>query len=43
MACQACIARQRKLVEKICKCPESWLCRLAKERLARMESKRKVK
>ena len=40
MACAPCIARQRKLVEKMCKSPESWLCRLAKERLARMESER---
>jgi hypothetical protein len=36
MACQGCINRQRKLVEKLCKSPDGWLCRKAKQRLERM-------
>lgn len=37
MACQGCINRQRKLVEKVCsKTPGSWLCRYAAKRLAKM-------
>jgi hypothetical protein len=36
VACQGCINRQRKLVEKLCKSPDSWLCRKAKARLERM-------
>lgn len=37
MACQGCINRQRKLVEKFCpKKPDGWICRKAKARLERM-------
>ena len=43
MACQGCMNRQRKLVELACKKPNSWLCRRAMARLARMESERKEK
>lgn len=38
MACQGCINRQRRLVELLCKKPDSVLCRKAKERLKRMQS-----
>lgn len=43
MACEGCIRRQRKLVNLACKKPNSWLCRRAKSRLARMESERNRK
>jgi hypothetical protein len=36
MACQRCIGRQRKLVRLLCRNPDSYLCRKAQERLARM-------
>ena len=36
MACAGCLSRQRKLIEWVCKKPESRLCRLAKKRLAKM-------
>lgn len=36
MACQRCINSQRKLVERLCKKPDSWLCRKAAKRLERM-------
>lgn len=36
MACQNCILRQRRLVEFLCKKPDGWACRKARERLARM-------
>jgi len=39
MACQGCINRQRKLVQLLCKKPDSVLCRKAKERLKRMQAK----
>lgn len=38
MACK-CIDRQRKLVEKLCRNGESWLCRKARARLAKMEAR----
>lgn len=38
MACQGCISRQLKLVRLLCKKPESYLCRKARERLAKMQS-----
>lgn len=37
MACQGCIKRQQKLVEKLCeKRPDGLLCRKARARLERM-------
>jgi len=36
MACQGCIARQRKLTRWLCKNPESRRCKLAQARLERM-------
>lgn len=43
MACQGCINRQRKLVEKLCKDSDSWLCRSARARLERMTAPTKGK
>lgn len=41
MACQGCIKRQRKLVDKLCeKRPDGLMCRKARERLARMTAKK---
>lgn len=39
MPCQACINRQRRIVDKLCKKPDSWLCRKARERLEKMTKK----
>jgi hypothetical protein len=36
MACQGCINRQRMLVKRLCKKPDSPLCRKAQARLQRM-------
>lgn len=36
MACQGCINRQRRLVQLLCKKPDSRLCRKAQERLDKM-------
>lgn len=36
MACQGCINRQRRLVNLLCKKPDSALCRKALARLERM-------
>jgi hypothetical protein len=36
MACQGCINRQRKLVEKLCRKPDGRWCKKARERLERM-------
>lgn len=41
MACQGCIKRQRKLVERLCRNAEGRLCRGAKARLERMLAKQK--
>lgn len=37
MACQGCVNRQRKIVQLLCKKPDSALCRKAKARLERMQ------
>jgi hypothetical protein len=40
MACQACIAKWRKIADKVCKTkPNCWLCRKAQARLERLLSK----
>lgn len=36
MACVGCIARQRKLIQFLCKKPDSWPCQKAKARLEKM-------
>lgn len=40
MPCQGCIRRQRKLVERLCKKPDSLLCRKAQARLQRMTAEK---
>jgi hypothetical protein len=39
MVCQGCINRQRKLVERLCRYPESRFCKSARARLERMLAK----
>lgn len=40
MACQSCINRQRRLVKMLCQRPDSYLCKKAQDRLAKMEGKK---
>lgn len=41
MACQGCIQRQKRIVQVLCKKPDSALCRKARERLERMQTEAK--
>jgi hypothetical protein len=42
MACQGCINRQKWLVEKVCRKPDSAMCRRAQLRLERMLARQKT-